>query len=165
MQTFVCILIYKMEIYNFLAPSSVFANVKAKSKKQVLQFLSDEASKITQIDAREIFDSLIERERLGSTGVGKGIAIPHSKFKNLDEIFGIFMTLDAEVDFDSIDDKPVDMVFLLMVPENAGADHLTALARISRFMRDAKNIAGIRGADNVDGLYAVLTQNKNASAA
>lgn len=154
-----------MEIFNFLAPTSVFANVKAKSKKQILQFLSDEAAKITQIDQREIFDSLLERERLGSTGVGKGIAIPHSKFKELDEIIGIFVTLEAEVDFDSIDDKPIDLVFLLMVPENAGADHLTALARISRFMRDAKNVAGIRGADSVDGLYAILTANKAASAA
>lgn len=154
-----------MEIFNFLAPTSVFANVKAKSKKQILQFLSDEAAKVTQIETREIFDSLLERERLGSTGVGKGIAIPHSKFKGLDEIVGIFLSLECEVEFDSIDDKPVDLVFLLMVPENAGADHLTALARISRFMRDANNVAGLRGADNIDGLYAVLTQNKNASAA
>ncbi|MGL1922600.1 MAG: PTS sugar transporter subunit IIA [Hyphomicrobiales bacterium] len=154
-----------MEIYNFLAPTSVFANVKAKSKKQVLQFLSDEAAKITKIDARVIFDSLLERERLGSTGVGKGIAIPHSKFKDLNEIVGIFLTLENEVDFESIDDKPIDLVFLLMVPENAGADHLTALARISRFMRDEKNMAGIRGADNVDSLFAVLTQNRSASAA
>lgn len=154
-----------MEIYNFLAPTSVFANVKAKSKKQVLQFLSDEAAKITQIDAREIFESLLERERLGSTGVGRGIAIPHSKFKALDKIVGIFLSLEHEIEFDSIDDKPVDLVFLLMVPENAGADHLTALARISRFMRDAKNVAGIRGTDNIDSLYAVLTQNKSANAA
>lgn len=154
-----------MEICNFLAPTSVFINVKAKSKKQVLQFLSDEAAKITQIDQRVIFDGLLERERLGSTGVGKGIAIPHAKFANLNEILGIFVKLDSQIEFDSIDDKPVDLVFLLMVPENAGADHLTALARISRFMRNEANIAGIHGAENIDSLHTMLTQNKNANAA
>lgn len=154
-----------MEIFNFLAPQSVFVGVKAKSKKQILQFISDEAAKITQIDQREIFDSLLERERLGSTGVGRGIAIPHAKFKDLTEIVGIFVKLSQEVEFESIDDKPVDLVFLLMVPENAGADHLTALARISRFMRDKDNIAAIHGAENVDSLHTVLTQNKNANAA
>ena len=154
-----------MEIYNFLAPNSVYINIKANSKKQILQFISEEASKICQIDAREIFDNLLERERLGSTGVGKGIAIPHAKFKSLDKIFGLFVKLDSDVNFDSIDDKPVDLIFLLIVPENAGADHLTALARISRFMRNADNMSGIRGADNVDSLYAILTQNKKVDAA
>lgn len=165
MQIIVCILLYYMEIYNFLAASNVFANVKANSKKQILQILSDEAAKVINIDARDIFDALLERERLGSTGVGKGIAIPHAKFRDLDEIVGMFISLKNQVDFESIDDKPVDLVFLLLVPENAGADHLTALARISRFMRDANNVSGIRGADNVDSLYAIFNQNKDANAA
>ncbi len=146
-----------MEISSFLTPDSVFVNIKAKSKKQILQYISDEAAKICKIESREIFDSLLERERLGSTGVGKGIAIPHAKFKGLDKIIGMFVKLQNTVDFESIDDKPVDLIFLLIVPENAGADHLTALARISRFMRNNKNIEGIRGADNVDSLYAILT--------
>ncbi len=166
MQTSFCILyIYDMEIFNFLQPTSVYIDAKASSKKQILQYLSSEASKVTKIDQREIFDALLERERLGSTGVGKGIAIPHAKFKGLTDIVGIFLKLDNEVDFDSIDDKPVDLVFLLIVPENAGADHLKALARISRFMRDATNVSGIRGADNVDSLYAILTKTKNIDAA
>ncbi|MCJ8323723.1 MAG: PTS sugar transporter subunit IIA [Rhizobiales bacterium] len=154
-----------MEILDFLTSSNVFIDVKAKSKKQILQFLSDEAAKTTDIDQRDIFDALLERERLGSTGVGKGIAIPHAKFKGLTKIVGMFVKLRHEVEFDSIDDKPVDLIFLLMVPENAGADHLTALARISRFMRDSQNIEGIHGAENIDSLYAVLTQIKNANAA
>lgn len=154
-----------MEILDFLTSSNVFIDVKAKSKKQVLQFLSDEAAKSTDIDQRDIFDALLERERLGSTGVGKGIAIPHAKFKGLTKIVGMFVKLRQEVDFESIDDKPVDLIFLLMVPENAGADHLTALARISRFMRDSQNIDGIHGAENIDSLYAVLTQIKNVNAA
>lgn len=154
-----------MEIVNFLTPDSVFTDVKANSKKQVLQFISEEAAKNTNLDQREVFDALLERERLGSTGVGKAIAIPHAKFDGLDKVFGLFAKLDGEVDFESIDDKPVKLVFLLMVPGNAGADHLTALARISRFMRDENNIASILGADNVDSLHAVLIRSKNANAA
>ena len=125
-----------MEIADLVSPDGVIANLKASSKKQALQELAHRAAPIAGLHERAIFDTLLERERLGTTGVGHGIAIPHGKLADLDRLHGLFARLKKPVSFDSIDDQPVDLIFLLLAPESAGADHLKALARVSRLLRD-----------------------------
>ncbi|MDA0785648.1 MAG: PTS IIA-like nitrogen regulatory protein PtsN [Proteobacteria bacterium] len=147
-----------MNIEDILEPGSVIANLHATSKKQVLQELSKAAGNILNTDARRVFDILVERERLGSTGVGAGLAIPHGKLPELDRLQGMFARLEKPVDFDSIDDEPVDLVFLLLAPEGAGADHLKALARVSRIMRDRAFCDKLRGSDSTDAIYALLIE-------
>jgi len=147
-----------MEIARLLSPEGVVAHLKAASKKQALQILAERAQTLTGVNDRKIFDVLLERERLGSTGIGLGIAIPHGKMPELDRLYGIFARLDSPVDFDSIDDQPVDLIFTLLAPEGAGADHLKALARISRLLRDKSMCSKLRGTDNPDALYALLTE-------
>ena len=114
---------------------------------------------------RQIYDVLLERERLGSTGVGNGIAIPHGKLAGLKRLQGLFLRLEPAVDFDSVDEQPVDLVFLLLAPESAGADHLKALARVSRLLRDRQVCEKLRGAEHPDALYALLTEPHASHAA
>ena len=125
-----------MDLADLIAPEAVYPSLKAKTKKQVLQELAQKAAALTRIDAREIFDTLMQREHLGSTGVGRGIAIPHGRLAPLKRIVSVFARLDEPIDFEALDNEPVDLIFLLLAPEQAGADHLKALARISRFFRD-----------------------------
>lgn len=141
------------------------ASLRANSKKQVLQELSERAGHIAHLPAREIFDAVLQRERLGSTGIGNGIAIPHAKLAKCSAIFGIFARLEKPVDFEAIDGAPVDLVFLLLAPESAGADHLKALARIARVLREPAIIAKLRGIRDQAALYAVLTQEPTSHAA
>ena len=154
-------------LQDLLTPKSVVANIKATSKKQALQELARHASALTGVDERRIFDVLLERERLGSTGVGGGIAIPHARLGDVDTLFGLFARFETPVGFDSVDDLPVDLMFLLLAPESAGADHLKALAKVSRLLRDKASCAKLRGADNADALFALLvepsTQNHDAA--
>ncbi len=114
---------------------------------------------------REIFEILLSREKLGSTGVGSGIAIPHGKIKDLDRLRGYFARLDRPVEFDAVDERPVDLIFLLLAPEEAGADHLKALARVSRLMRDENVCKKLRGSDTSEALYALLTDQTSSQAA
>ena len=151
-----------MEIADILPLKAVLANLKAGSKKQLLQELAAVAAHETGVDERAIFDVLLERERLGSTGVGKGIAIPHGKLGNIDQLYAVFAKLPAPVEFEAIDERPVDLIFLLLAPETAGADHLKALARISRLLRNEDVCARLRGSDNAEALYALLTQTAEA---
>ena len=137
---------------------SVLANVKAQNKKQLLQELAQALSATVAIDYRVIFETLLKREKLGSTGIGQGIAIPHGKVATLSRVYGLFAKLEKPVAFDSIDGQPVDLVFVLLAPEHAGADHLKALARISRLLRDPGIVEKLRGTDSVEGLYAILTE-------
>ncbi len=146
-----------MEINDLISSDVVVANLKATSKKQVLQDLSRRASDSTGLHERAIFDVLMERERLGTTGVGNGIAIPHGKLPDLDRLHGHFARLEQPVDFQSIDERPVDLIFLLLAPESAGADHLKALAKVSRVLRDDNICEKLRGTDTSDALYAILT--------
>jgi nitrogen PTS system EIIA component len=154
-----------MLLTNFIAPNSVVPLLKAKSKKQLLQDLSARAARITGIPERDIFDVLLQRERLGSTGLGQGIAIPHGKFAGLKRIVGIFARLAEPIDFDAVDGEPVDIVFLLLAPEGAGADHLKALARISRLLREGSAVEKLRGSKDAAALYAVLTEEAASHAA
>ena len=154
-----------MEINDLITPESVIASLRVPSKKQVLQDLAERASFVSGHHERIIFDVLIERERLGTTGVGNGIAIPHGKLPNLDKLYGVFARLEDPVDFQAIDDQPVDLVFLLLAPESAGADHLKALARVSRLLRDKDTCEKLRGTNSADALYVLLTDTTENCAA
>ena len=154
-----------MEIADLIEPAGVVAKLRATSKKQALQDLARRAAEITGQAERAIFEVLIERERLGTTGVGNGIAIPHGKLAGLDRLHGLFARLDKPIDYDSIDDQPVDLICLLLAPETAGADHLKALARVSRLLRDRSICEKLRGSDEADAIYALLTESAASNAA
>jgi len=154
-----------MDIANLLTPTAVRANLHATSKKQALQELARLAAEATGADPRQVFDVLLERERLGSTGVGNGIAIPHGKLPGLERLHGVFARLKQPIEFDAIDDRPVDLIFLLLAPEGAGADHLKALARISRLLRDQAMCEKLRATDHDDALFAVLNEKTEYQAA
>jgi len=154
-----------MEISDLITTDSVIADLRVTSKKQSLQELSKKAADITGLHERAIFDVLMERERLGTTGVGNGIAIPHGKLANLDKLYGLFARLDKPIDFQAIDKQPVDLIFLLLAPESAGADHLKALARVSRLLRDKKVCEKLRGTDRPEALFALLTESATHQAA
>ncbi len=154
-----------MEITDLISSDTVIANLHATSKKQVLQELSRRAADLTGEHERAIFDVLMERERLGTTGVGSGIAIPHGKLQSLERLYGMFARLEQPVDFQAIDERPVDLIFLLLAPESAGADHLKALARVSRVLRDQKVCEKLRGTETPDALFAILTEKMETEAA
>ncbi|GAB2177359.1 PTS IIA-like nitrogen regulatory protein PtsN [Dongia sp. agr-C8] len=155
-----------MEIEDLLSsPAQVMPRLKVSSKKQALQDLARRAAEITGVHERQIFDVLLERERLGTTGVGNGIAIPHGKLADVKQMFGLFARLDHAVDFEAIDEQPVDLIFLLLAPEGAGADHLKALARVSRLLRDRGICEKLRGADQAEAIYALLTDRAHSHAA
>ena len=145
-----------MEIADLLSLDGVADTLKAASKKQALQELSAIAAARTAQDERAILDVLLARERLGSTGVGRGVAIPHGKLAGLARISAVFARLREPIEFDAIDGRPVDLVCLLLAPESAGSDHLKALALVSRLLRDERVCARLRGADSAEALYAVL---------
>lgn len=154
-----------MEISDLLTSRNVFISLRATSKKQALQELAGKAAEISGLDERKIFDVLLERERLGTTGVGKGIAIPHGKMAELDCLHGLFARLDQAVDFDSVDDQPVDLIFLLLAPETAGADHLKALARVSRLLRDSAVCEELRKSQDAEAVFSLLTGGAASHAA
>ena len=153
-----------MEISDLVTPAAVIASLKATSKKQALQELARRASELTGENERAIFDVLLERERLGTTGVGDGVAIPHGKLPNLKKLIGMFARLERPIDFEAIDEQPVDLIFLLLAPGTAGADHLKALARVSRLLRDRQMREKLRGSETPEAIYALLTE-QHASAA
>ena len=146
-----------MDIADLITPRSVVAQLRAANKKQALQELAKRAAAMTGIHERAIYDVLIERERLGSTGIGTGVGIPHGKLPGLTRLYGIFARLERPIPFEAIDDQPVDLIFLLLAPEGAGADHLKALALVSRLLRDRTVCEKLRGTDKADALYALLT--------
>ncbi len=152
-----------MEIVDMLSPSNVLAGLRATSKKQALQELANYGAQASGVAARSVFEVLIERERLGTTGVGNGIAIPHGKLPGIDRIYGVFAKLERAVDFEAIDEMPVDLVFLILAPEGAGADHLKALAKISRLLRDRSVCEKLRQATSSDALYAILTEGQTSN--
>lgn len=154
-----------MNIADLISPDGVIVDMRATSKKLALQELSQRAAQMTGLDERAIFDVLLERERLGTTGVGAGIAIPHGKIANLDRIQGLFARLAQPIDFDSVDEQPVDLIFLLLVPESAGADHLRALSRISRVLRDADKCGRLRNGRDAEAVFACLAEEITSHAA
>ncbi|MEM1288981.1 MAG: PTS IIA-like nitrogen regulatory protein PtsN [Pseudomonadota bacterium] len=154
-----------MDLSDLIGPDGIIACLKATSKKQALQQLSDHAAGLTGISERNIFEILLARERLGSTGVGRGVAIPHGRLGELDRIVGVFARTSAPLDFEALDEQPVDLLFLLLVPEGSGADHLKALARIARVLRDEAKAEKIRATEHASGIYSLLTGEARPDAA
>ena len=144
------------EILDELRPAAILPALKAGNKKQILQELAKKAAEITGQPEDIIFTTLQERERLGSTGVGQGIAIPHGKLPGLSQVHAVFARLERPVDFEAVDGNPVDLVFMLLAPPDAGADHLKALAKVSRLLRNTALCEKIRGATSSDAIYALL---------
>ncbi len=139
------------------SPQAVLAPLRANGKKQALQEVAAAAEGLTGLGQREIFEMLLQRERLGSTGIGDGIAIPHGRSQRLDRLQALFVKLEKPVDFEALDGQPVDILFVLLAPEAAGADHLKALARVARVLRDRPTLERIRAARDADAIYAILT--------
>jgi PTS system nitrogen regulatory IIA component len=155
-----------MPVLDFLSPDSVIPGLKARAKKQILQELAAHAARqLPGLDERDIFETLLQRERLGSTGIGDGVAIPHGKLARLDRLFGMVARLDKPADFEALDGQPVDVVFLLLAPENAGADHLKALAQVARLLREPDVLERIRNARDANALFALLTNRPAPQAA
>lgn len=149
-----------MHIADVLTLEGIVPDLKATSKKQVLQELSRCAAAHLSVDERSVFDVLLERERLGTTGFGNGVALPHGKLNGLDRLHMMFARVVKPVDFDAVDGRPVDLFFLLLAPEKAGADHLKALAKASRILRDDQVCTMIRGAENAEVIYSALLESE-----
>ncbi len=153
------------ELSDILSPDAIQAAMSVPNKKVLFQQLAAAAGKIVGIEPKNIVERLVERERLGSTGFGGGVAIPHGKIDGLDRVIGIFARLAQPIDFNAIDDMPVDLVFLLLSPPDAGVEHLKALARVSRKLRDRSFVAKLRGAGSEDALYALFATGEARDAA
>src|SRR5262245_40087638 len=145
-----------MPLVDLVAPNAIIPALKVVGKKQVLQELAAKAAELTGQSDRAILEILLQREKLGSTGVGHGVAIPHGKLPKLGKVFGLFARLERPVDFEALDGQPVDLVFLLLAPEGAGADHLKALARVARLLRDPDVAMKLRSSRDAEAIYAVL---------
>ncbi len=152
-----------MKIADLLQPQAVLASLKVQGKKQLLQELAARAAQLVHQPDRRIFETLTERERLGTTGVGQGIAIPHGRLSDLKDIVGVFARLESPIDYDAVDNQPVDLVFMLLAPEGAGADHLKALARVSRLLRNQPATEKLRAAKSAEALYAILTDTTGSA--
>src|ERR1700733_1384214 len=145
-----------MTITDLVAPEALLPALKVNSKKQALQELAAGAAILSGQNERSIFEVLVQREKLGTTAVGYGVAIPHGKLPKLEKIFGLFARLERPIDFEAMDGQPVDLVFLLLPPEGAGADHLKALARIARLLRDQDVAKKLRASREAQAIYSVL---------
>jgi PTS system nitrogen regulatory IIA component len=153
-----------MPTTDLVAPNAIIPALKVNGKKQALQEIAAKAAVLTSQNERAILEILLQREKLGSTAVGNGVAIPHGKLPKLNQVFGLFARLERPVDFDALDGQPVDLIFLLLAPEGAGADHLKALARVARLLRDSEVARKLRSSHDAEALYAVLAM-PSASAA
>jgi PTS system nitrogen regulatory IIA component len=153
-----------MLLTDLVAPNAIIPALRVNNKKQVLQELAARAAELSGQSERTILETLQQREKLGSTGVGSGVAIPHGKLPKLGKLFGLFARLERPVDFEALDSQPVDLVFLLLAPEAAGADHLKALARVARLLREPDVKRKLRESRDAEALYAVLAM-PSASAA
>ncbi len=145
-----------MLLTDLVTPNAIIPALMVNSKKQLLQEIAARAAEICGQSERTILEVLQQRENLGSTGVGHGVAIPHGKLPKLSKLFGLFARLERPIDFEALDAQPVDLVFLLLAPEGAGADHLKALARVARLLRDADAARKLRNSRDAEALYAVL---------
>ncbi|MBX4335289.1 PTS IIA-like nitrogen regulatory protein PtsN [Bartonella raoultii] len=154
-----------MNLSELITPEAIIPALKANSKKQVLQILAEKAADLTGLNENVIFEVILQREKLGSTGLGSGIAIPHGKLSDIHRIIGIFARLENPIDFEALDDEPIDLVFLLLAPENAGADHLKALSQIARVLRHSDVVQKLRNTYDANTLYALLIQNASSNAA
>jgi PTS system nitrogen regulatory IIA component len=154
-----------MPLTDIIAPNAILPALKVNNKKQTISELATQAATLTGLPQRAILEVLQQRERLGSTAVGNGVAIPHGKLAKLPGLFGLFARLDKPIDFEALDNQKVDLVFLLLAPESAGADHLKALAKIARLLRDPEIARKLRESHDAEALYAVLKLPPASSAA
>ena len=154
-----------MELYNLLHPDAVKVVAAASSKKRVLHDMAQLAANCYGMRTEVLLEALLDREKLGPTGVGQGVALPHARSTDVDKVCGVFILLESPVDFGSVDKLPVDIIFGLLAPENAGVDHLKALAIVSRTLRDNSICAKLRANPEPQTLYTILTENQNIQAA
>jgi len=145
-----------MELVDIIGADNIHADLRVSSKKKLLLELANIGAGLTGLDCDDVFEALNSREQLGSTGVGHGVAIPHARFDGLEGIHGAFVRLASPVSFDSVDDQPVDLIFLLLAGDSSGASHLKTLARVSRLLRGERTRAAMRGANNSDALYSLI---------
>jgi PTS system nitrogen regulatory IIA component len=153
-----------MPLTDLVAPNAIIPALKVTGKKQALQELATKAAELTGQSERTVYETLLQREKLGSTAVGNGIAIPHGKLARLERLFGLFARLDRPIGFESLDGQPVDLIFLLLAPESAGADHLKALARVARLLRDPEVAGKLRESHDAAALYSVLALSSATAA-
>ncbi|HEX7800326.1 MAG TPA: PTS IIA-like nitrogen regulatory protein PtsN [Asticcacaulis sp.] len=146
-----------MSLANLLDRNAILGHVSVNSKRQALQVVADVVARNLNLDAADVLPALLEREKLGSTGVGLGVAVPHAALKGLDRMYGVFARLETPVAYEAIDDMPVDLVFALLAPEDAGTEHLRALAKVSRLLRQKDLREQLRAIENPDAIYALLT--------
>ncbi|HEY2659173.1 MAG TPA: PTS IIA-like nitrogen regulatory protein PtsN [Caulobacteraceae bacterium] len=154
-----------MNIESLLDRRAITPKVSASSKRQALSLVAETAARRFGLDSGEVLDALLAREAVGSTGVGAGVALPHARLKTLDRMRGVFLRLEAPIEFDAVDDRPVDLIFALLAPEAAGSEHLQALARVARLLRRADLREQLRQAHSIDAVYALLAQPASPSAA
>lgn len=153
------------EISSLLVPGAIAAGANIATSKALFQHLGQVAEREYGLAAAEVVDRLTERERLGSTGFGGGVAIPHGKIDGLSHVVGMFFQLAEPVDVKAIDDLPVDLIFCLLSPPDAGSEHLKALAQVSRWLRDRAFVAKLRGAGSADAIYALFSASEARDAA
>lgn len=154
-----------MELTDLVSPEAVLCAVKAGGKKQALQEIAQRAAATYGLETRAVLDGLLAREKLGSTAMGNGVALPHARIAGLGQIVGLFARLERPVDFEAADGQGVDLLFTLLAPQEAGADHLRALAKVSRLLRDPDVRAKLRETDGNDALYALITDLSASRAA
>ncbi len=155
-----------MDIGELLAEDGIVLRSGASSKRQALQVVAETAASAMGLDAARVMDALLEREALGSTGLGSGVAVPHARIEGLHRVFGVFVRLDTPVAYGSVDDRPVDLMFALFAPPRDGADHLRALAAVSRAVRSPELRESLRQARTVDAAHALfVTDHAPATAA
>ncbi|MEM7508473.1 MAG: PTS IIA-like nitrogen regulatory protein PtsN [Pseudomonadota bacterium] len=154
-----------MQLSDLIGPDCVLPSVKSAGKKQLFQEICAKAREVHGLEHRRVVEGLMEREKLGSTAMGNGIAIPHARIEDLDKIVGFFARLERPLDFEAADGLGVDLVFALLVPEGSGTDHLRALAKVSRLLRDSETCAKLRATADADALYALLTEQATSQAA
>jgi len=149
-----------MKIKDFLKTEDIFLDVSESSKKQTFEKIAALCASRLQLEEQIIFGALVERERLGTTGIGRGVAIPHARLSDLKELFGAFIRVKP-IDFESVDGQPVDLLFVLLVPEDSGADHLKALARISKLLRDEEVCTQLRQAQTPENVLDLINKADN----
>ncbi len=154
----------RMTLTDLLSPKAVISPLRANGKKQALQELAQHAAVLTGLPEREIYEALLQRERLGSTGIGDGIAIPHGRLPGIDRLVGLFARTERPIEFEALDGHPVDIIFVLIAPEGAGADHLKALARVARVLRNQSVLDQVRKIRDPEAIYAVLAESEAQAA-
>ncbi len=154
-----------VDFNDIVSPDALATGLSVNGKKQLFQKIAALAAASYGLDADLVAEALFERERLGSTGFGGGVAIPHAKIAGLERMCGVVTVLDPAVAFDAVDDVPVDVVFALLSPVDSGAEHLKTLARVSRYLRDESQVTRLRGVKSTEGLHALLAGGETRDAA